>query len=481
MAGFGGSVKLTGANEYKESLKQITQNLKVMSAEMKATSSSFAAGEKSEKEMIASSKEMKKALDEQKQALANLKNQLPDLVAKYDAAGKKHKELTSELKIEEKTLEEVKKKFGESSKEYEDQKKVVDDLTKEVAKSGKEYDALGKDVDKARVDIAKSETTINETSIALDKMGKEAEESGKDAEKGSEGFTVMKQVLANLATQAINKAIDGLKQLGSTFMDIAKDAVGAYAEFEQLEGGVVKLFGDDVAKTVGENAQKAFQTAGMSANEYMETVTGFSASLIAGLDGDTAKAAEIADTAIRDMSDNANTFGTDIASLQNAYSGFAKGNFTMLDNLKLGYGGTKTEMLRLVQDAGVVSKSVKSIDDVSFDQIIEGIHIVQDRMNITGTTSREASATIEGATGSMKAAWQNMLTGMADENADFESLSSNFVGTLITPDGKGGVIGTIVPRISQVLQGMARTIRTLLPELINQVMPIINENQQILH
>ena len=247
MAGFGGSVKLTGANEYKDSLKQITQNLKVMSAEMKATSSSFAAGETSEKEMIASSKEMKKALDEQKQALANLKAQLPDLVAKYEAAGKKHKDLTNELKNEEKTLEEVKKKFGESSKEYEDQKKVVDSLTAEVAKSGKEYNTLGKDVDNAKIQIANSETTINQTSIALDKMGQEAEESGKEAEKGSEGFTVMKGVLTNLATQAINACIDGLKNMGAAIVDTISE-VGA----------------------LGDEIDKESQKLGISAETYQE-------------------------------------------------------------------------------------------------------------------------------------------------------------------------------------------------------------------
>jgi phage-related protein len=214
----------------------------------------------------------------------------------------------------------------------------------------------------------------------------------------------------------------------------------------------------------------------MSANEYMENVTSFSASLISGLNGDTAKASKIADQAIRDMSDNANTFGTDIGMLQNAYQGFAKGNFTMLDNLKLGYGGTKEEMLRLVKDAGVVDESVKSIDDVSFDQIIEAIHIVQDNMNITGTTAQEASATIQGSTASMKSAWQNMLTGMADENSNFEELATNFVSTLITEDGQGGVLGNLIPRISQVITGMSNAIQSTLPMLIKQVVPLIQEN-----
>ena len=331
---FGSSVKLTGADEYKQALRDITQNLKLMSAEMKATSTSFDAGEKSEKQMIQSSKEMKKALDDQKEALNDLvKNKLPAMVKEYEAAEKKHKSLSSELKVEEKTLEELKKKFGDSSDEVKEQEKVVDDLKNQVKLSQTEYEKLGKDVDGAKLQIAKTETTINQTTIALDKMGKEAEESGEDAEKGSEGFTVMKGVLTNLATQAINKAIDGLKQLGSTFIDVAKEAVASYGQFEQLEGGVQKIFGDESAKIVQENAQKAFQSAGMSANDYMETVTGFSASLISSLGGDTEQAAEIADRAIRDMSDNANTFGTDMQQVQTVYQNIAKGQFSTLDNL----------------------------------------------------------------------------------------------------------------------------------------------------
>ena len=201
----------------------------------------------------------------------------------------------------------------------------------------------------------------------------------------------------------------GIAAMSTAALAIGKQAVEAYADYEQLKGGVETLFGaggqsiEEYAASVGksvsevtedygklmkgqdavmENAANAYKTAGMSANQYMETVTSFSASLLQGLDGDTVKAAEIADKAIVDMSDNANKMGTSIEAIQNAYQGFAKGNYTMLDNLKLGYGGTKTEMLRLVNDSGVLKKAAKSIDDVSFDQIIEAIHVVQENMGI---------------------------------------------------------------------------------------------------
>lgn len=180
---------------------------------------------------------------------------------------------------------------------------------------------------------------------------------------------------------------------------------------EQLVGGVDTLFGKSSQK-VQEYTNNAYKTAGMSANEYMETVTGFSASLLQGLGGDTEKASEVANVAVTDMSDNANKMGTSMESIQNAYQGFAKQNYTMLDNLKLGYGGTKEEMARLVKDSGILGDAgkdltAKNLDQkVSYDQIIEAIHKVQTNMGITGTTAKEASATIQGSVGSMKSAWQ---------------------------------------------------------------------------
>ena len=329
MAGFGGAVKLTGESEYKKALNQITQSLKVVSSEMKATSSAFENGDKSTKELASASKELKSSLETQKTALSTLKGQLSQMTAEYQKTEQKHQALLREYDQEKQKLDEIGRTLGTSSKEYQDQQKVVTDLSQEVTKSEKAYDAQGKAVNQMRIQTANAETTVNQTAQAIENMGKETE-------KASEGFTVMKGVLANLATQAISSAINGLKQLGSAFIDVGKEAIAGYAEFEQLEGGVKKIFGEDMADSVIQNANNAFKTAGMSANEYMETVTGFSSSLIQSLDGDTTKAVEIADRAIRDMSDNANTFGTSMESIQFAYSGFAKGNYTMLDNLKLG-------------------------------------------------------------------------------------------------------------------------------------------------
>ena len=241
-----------------------------------------------------------------------------------------------------------------------------------VLEQGKNSDSakdLAKEIDKLSTELNDNKSKMNEADKAADKLDKSLDNLGDSAKDSSGGFTVLKGALAefagNMMTKAFEAGVGAVKKLGSAIVDVGKQAVASYAEYEQLKGGVEKLFGES-ADVIKKYANDAYKDAGMNANKYMETVTSFSASLISGLNGDTAKAAEIANIAIRDMSDNANTFGTDIASLENAYQGFAKGNFSMLDNLKLGYGGTKTEMLRLVKDAGVVEDSVKSIDDVSF-------------------------------------------------------------------------------------------------------------------
>ena len=217
-----------------------------------------------------------------------------------------------------------------------------------------------------------------------------------------------------------------------------------------------------------EYAANAYKTAGMSANEYMDTVTSFSASLLQSLGGDTEKAAQKADQAITDMADNANKMCTGMEMIQNAYQGFAKQNYTMLDNLKLGYGGTKEEMERLLADAEKLSG--QKFDISSYSDIVDAIHVVQTEMGITGTTAAEAASTIEGSSGSAKAAWSNLITGIADENADFKTLTSNFVDSLVTA-GKN-----IIPRISVILGGISQLVTSASTTIIPMVITTITDN-----
>ena len=276
----------------------------------------------------------------------------------------------------------------------------------------------------------------------------------------------------------IGAAAVGAAAAGITALTTA--AVNNYAEYEQLVGGVETLFKTSSGRVM-EYAESAYKTAGLSANEYMETVTSFSASLLQSLGGDTEAAVKYADTAITDMSDNANKMGTSMEMIQNAYQGFAKQNYTMLDNLKLGYGGTKEEMARLIADAAELSDTVDA-QSMSFDNIVEAIHVVQTEMGITGTTALEAGRTISGSIGAMKSAWTNLLTGLADGNADIEQLVDNLVTTIVG-DGTEtdlGVLGNVLPAVETALNGASALVGSALPQIMEIIPTIINDNLPIL-
>ena len=247
---------------------------------------------------------------------------------------------------------------------------------------------------------------------------------------------------------------------------LTKEAMAQYSEYEQLVGGVETLFKES-ADTVMDYAENAYKTAGLSANEYMNTVTSFSASLLQSLDNDTAQAAEKANLAITDMADNANKMGTAMESIQNAYQGFAKQNYTMLDNLKLGYGGTKEEIERLLEDAGKLS-GIK-YDISSFSDIVDAIHVVQTELGITGTTAKEAATTIQGSINATKSAWANLLTGIADENADVEQLVNNLV------DSASTAAENIMPRIEQILSGVGELVAKIVPTIAERIPQLISD------
>ena len=253
---------------------------------------------------------------------------------------------------------------------------------------------------------------------------------------------------------------------------IVKSSASAYADYEQNIGGIETLFKDN-ADTIVKYASEAYKTAGISANDYMQNVTSFSASLLQGLGGDTAQAAEIANEAMVDMSDNANKMGTDISAIQNAYQGFAKQNYTMLDNLKLGYGGTQAEMARLINDSGVLGDSIKvdekTVNSVSFDKMIEAIHKVQTDLDITGTTSKEAATTVSGSLGSVKAAWANLMAGMGDKNADLKNLIKEMVSTVKT------FAKNIMPVIKQALSGVTTLISELAPDIAAELPQLVSD------
>ena len=283
-------------------------------------------------------------------------------------------------------------------------------------------------------------------------------------------------VLGDFITSGLKAMSSAIKQVGTTLLSVGKDALDSYADYEQLVGGVETLFKDN-ANTVEDYANNAYKTAGLSANDYMETITGFSASLLQSLNGDTAKVAEVGNMAVTDMADNANKMGTDMSLIQNAYQGFAKQNYTMLDNLKLGYGGTKEEMQRLLSDAQKITGIKYDINNLN--DVYQAIHVVQGELGITGTTAKEASTTIQGSVSAMKSAWQNMLTGIADDNAPFDDLINNLIDS-VTIAGEN-----ILPRVKVIMEGVTTFILSLgqmlsnhLPEILDTGVEIVNTLMQ---
>lgn len=303
---------------------------------------------------------------------------------------------------------------------------------------------------------------------------------GLDDEAFNKGLKNAGTNLKDFGNKAGKLALAGAKAIGAgvaagaaAVVAVTKQAVDAYGEYEQLVGGVETLFKEN-ADAVLQYANEAYKTAGLSANEYMETVTSFSASLLQALGGDTEKAADYADMAITDMADNANKMGSSMESIQNAYQGFAKQNYTMLDNLKLGYGGTKTEMERLVEDAEKLNKSFKAQRDengdltLSYADIVDAIHIVQEEMGITGTTAKEASSTIQGSVSSMKAAWKNFLTSLGSGEG-LEDAIGNLISTAET------VLINLLPVIKRALSGVADFVKDLGPIIIEELPGLVEE------
>ena len=328
MAGFGSSIKLDGESEYQRALKQINQSLREVGSEMKVVSSSFDKNDKSTQAMAQRSDVLNKTLEQQQAKLDVLKNKYNEMNATYGKNSTAQKELTAELTKERAKLDEIGSTLGKTSKEYQDQEKVVNQLEDKQV----QYNNA---VSKAKTEMNQAQAEVNKTTKELNELGKEEESVTKKTKETGDGFTVFKGILANLGTQAINSAINGMKRMGSALVNVGKQAIESYADYEQLVGGVETLFGES-ASIVQKYADEAYKTAGLSANSYMETVTSFSASLLQSLGGDTKKASDYANRAVIDMSDNANKMGTDMSMIQNAYQGFAKQNYTMLDNLKLG-------------------------------------------------------------------------------------------------------------------------------------------------
>ncbi len=313
--------------------------------------------------------------------------------------------------------------------------------------------------------------------LSFDGKGIKSELSNieKDVESSSSKVTGALKTIGKVGVAAFTAAASAASAFA---IKAAKAAIKGYGEYEQLVGGVDTLF-KDASEQVQQYADVAYKTAQISANEYMSTVTSFSASLIQSLGGDTQRAAEYANSAIIDMADNANKMGTSMESIQNAYQGFAKQNYTMLDNLKLGYGGTRGEMQRLLEDAEKISGVHYEIGN--FADMTAAIHVIQKELGITGTSAEEASKTIQGSLNSMKASWANLIVGVANSEQDFGTLMANFIASAETfLSNVMPVIETALPQIGTLIDKLAPIIIEKLPTLIQTLLPpFINVVTQI--
>lgn len=409
----GPKIGIDGEKEFRESLRTMGQQLKTLGTEMKAVTSAFDVDNDSQKKLAAQSDVLNRQLEVQQQRLGEV----------------------------QKALDYAKANYSENSSEVQRWQQALNNATTDVNRTKKQLNEL--------------ETGVENVGDAMDGAGQKTSVFG----------DVLK---ANLLGSAI---VSGIKAVASGIKSLISGAIEGYGEYEQLVGGVETLFGSS-ADTVIKNAENAYKTAGLSANAYMETVTSFSASLLQSMGNDTEAAAKKADQALTDMSDNANKMGTDMQSIQNAYQGFAKQNYTMLDNLKLGYGGTKEEMQRLIDDANALNAAQGNYTNYSIESyadIVDAIHTVQTEMGITGTTELEASTTVEGSINSMKAAYQNFVTGLGDQNADIGALTEELI------QSAGNVAKNVLPVIESVVKNIAETVREQGPDMITRFVAYATE------
>lgn len=412
-ADIGPKIGIDGEKEFRESLRAMGQQLKTLGTEMKAVTSAFDVDNDSQKKLAAQSDVLNRQLEVQQQRLGEV----------------------------QKALDYAKANYSENSSEVQRWQQALNNATTDVNRTKKQLNEL--------------ETGVEDVGDAMDGAGQKTSVFG----------DVLK---ANLLGGAI---VSGIKAVASGIKSLISGAIKGYGKSEQLVGGVETLFGSS-ADTVIKNAENAYKTAGLSANAYMETVTSFSASLLKSMGNDTEAAAKKADQALTDMSDNANKMGSDMQSIQNAYQGFAKQNYTMLDNLKLGYGGTKEEMQRLIDDANALNAAQGNYTNYTIENyadIVDAIHTVQTEMGITGTTALEASTTLEGSIGAMKAAYANFVTGLGDQNADIGALTEELI------QSAGNVAKNVLPVIESVVKNIAETVREQGPDMITRFVAYATE------
>lgn len=521
---FGGTIKLGGAQQFKNAVSQCSESLRRMSSTLRSQTSEFLANDNSMRKSVAGQRALNSAIHSQELELSKAKGLLASYSTEITKQTQNHNILNKEYKSAVLELNKLEKTLGTSSNEYKKQSQVVNQLGTQLSQSQVKLNDNKESYSRLKKEINNANNTINQSKTSMDQLGKEEDSLKTKTDKVSDGFTVFKGILANLGSRAIMSAVNGIRTLSNSVVNLGKQAVTSWSEYEQLIGGVETLFTKKTAPMVEEFANKAYKTVGVSANKYMDQVLKFSASMLQSVGGDTKKAAQLSDMAMIDMADNANKLGNEMELIENAYQGFAKHNYLMLDNLRLGYGGTKNEMKRLLADAKALTGIDYKLDDLG--DMVQAIHVIQtnigmsgysveqltqklstmsltekevakvassmgisyddamqrmksgtltvaDAQVLLGTTAWEAEHTIEGSSKAMKASWQNLITGLAKDNVDFTELFKQF------EDGITTFAKNIGPRIKIAVQGVARLLITLLkdfgPSLINGAVDLIKD------
>lgn len=426
----GAKLSLDGEKEFKKAISSINMDMKVLGSELSKTASEFSGNKDSVEALTAKNEVFNKQIDKQKEKIEELEKALKHASETYGDSDNRTKQWQISLNKAEGDLNKLNNELNENKSKIE----AGADSTKKGAKAIKEF-------------------------------GDNADDTGGKALKL--GDIIKANIISDTVISGIKALGGAVKTIGGKLVDMGRDAVGAYGDFEQLTGGIDTLFGSS-AETIKRYATDAYKTAGMTANQYMDMTTSFSASLIQSLGGDTKKAADAANIAITDMADNANKMGSDMGSIQQAYQGFAKQNYAMLDNLRIGYGGTKTEMQRLLADAQKFSGVKYDINNLN--DVYSAIHVVQTEMGITGTTAKEASLTISGSAAAMKSSWTNMLTELANGSGDMTHEVNNFADSVVTASQN------ILPRVTQV----ATQVLPMMSGIIMQLSDVVLEGLSFL-
>lgn len=438
---FGLKIGVEGEKEFKKSLAEINQSFKVLGSEMKLVSSQFDKNDNSVQALSARNTVLNKEIDAQKQKIETLRQALANASESFGETDRRTQSWQIQLNNAEASLNSMERELNSNNSALEQAKTDIEGTEKS---------------------LEKVDGRLDDTAESADDMGDEIKDAGDKADKSKERFSKLGSVLKGVGV-AMGAVVTAA---AATAVKLGKEVVNAHADYEQLVGGVDTLFKGSSQK-LQSYASNAYKTAGLSANDYMETVTGFSASLIQSLGGDTDKSVKYADMAITDMADNANKMGTDMSLIQNAYQGFAKQNYTMLDNLKLGYGGTKEEMQRLLSDAEKIS-GVK-YDISSYADVVDAIHVMQESMDIAGTTAKEAEGTISGSVNALKSSVTNLVVGFGDANADLGELCENVVTAFQT------VLENISPIVENLISALPTVITTLLESAGEMLLPTVLE------